>query len=326
VRRLVLASALVAIANPSGAVAVRWERLGDEAAWRRTCRIGEEARAAVGCTGEAPAQHRLPLPAVPNGATLELAAALAPTTDTPVTVTARIETGEPDASSLTLWTRAIDPATEADRGWQTVVVELPSADAGTRTLVLDASGMDGHAVPATVWARPVLRRLAASPAPLPGVIVVSLDGLRADRLATREDGRPLMPIVDRIARGGFVFERVWASAPAPAASLISMLTGLHACAHRVRRPEAAARRAPRTIADALAAAGWATAAIGDDATSQRSPASTVSGRWHPTGSRTACAGRNRGSRLWLLEFGPGLRALGLEPGDCVAAVLPNSPR
>jgi arylsulfatase A-like enzyme len=110
--------------------------------------------------------------------------------------------------------------------------------------------------------------------PLPPVVLISLDTLRADRLgAYGYRARPVSPHVDALARDGIVFERQMSAAPWTPPAHMSLMTSLAPSAHGVtssfrelRRQQTAGRVARLddscpTLAGALRARGYATAAF-----------------------------------------------------------------
>ncbi len=104
-------------------------------------------------------------------------------------------------------------------------------------------------------------RAAAAPETRPNLLLVTLDTLRADRIAPWGAGG-VAPTFDALAAESVVAARAYAPAPLTFPSHTSMLTGLYPFAHGVRdndlyRLDA---RAP-SVAKALQAAGWRTEAI-----------------------------------------------------------------
>ncbi|HOC42375.1 MAG TPA: sulfatase-like hydrolase/transferase [Thermoanaerobaculales bacterium] len=94
----------------------------------------------------------------------------------------------------------------------------------------------------------------------PAVILIAVDGLRADRLWAH-GGAVATPSLDALAGAGVRFDWCFAQAPDPAASFASLLTGLYPTTSGVleagdRLPDAAV-----SLADALSAAGLSTAAF-----------------------------------------------------------------
>lgn len=108
------------------------------------------------------------------------------------------------------------------------------------------------------------------------VVLISIDTLRADRLGCYGyEDRPTSPVLDGIAREGVLFERYVASAPWTTPSHLSLLTSLYPSSHGVMASfsevwrgiqfnERSYHKLPDsrvTLAEALAAAGFASAAF-----------------------------------------------------------------
>lgn len=112
----------------------------------------------------------------------------------------------------------------------------------------------------------------AGPAPArpPDLLLVTVESLRPDHLSTYGYSRDTAPWLSRLAAGGVVFERAYASAPWESPALASLMTGLYANQHSVDRgqPEGDAvvgqpslSESLNTLAERLTAAGYHTAAI-----------------------------------------------------------------
>lgn len=104
----------------------------------------------------------------------------------------------------------------------------------------------------------------------PGVLLIAVDGLRADHLRCHGYDRETSPVLDELARAGVRFEEVFASAPLPLPAHAALLTGCEPIqARRFLVPELEERgerrwhlpaRLPRLAVEFLAA-GYATAAF-----------------------------------------------------------------
>ncbi|HZN54751.1 MAG TPA: sulfatase-like hydrolase/transferase [Candidatus Polarisedimenticolaceae bacterium] len=98
--------------------------------------------------------------------------------------------------------------------------------------------------------------------PRPNVLLVTLDTTRADHLGAYGAAGATTPVFDRIAAQGTLFERAWSATPLTTPSHASVMTGLYPQAHGVRNngrfrlPDGS-----RTLAEAFAAAGYATGAF-----------------------------------------------------------------
>lgn len=107
------------------------------------------------------------------------------------------------------------------------------------------------------------RLSAAEPPKL--VVLVTIDTLRADHLGCYGYDRPTSPFLDRLAAEGAIFENAFASSSMTAPCHASLFTGLQPPQHGVRKNDQGfvrpARRRFRTMAELLAAQGYATAAF-----------------------------------------------------------------
>ncbi len=92
-----------------------------------------------------------------------------------------------------------------------------------------------------------------------GVILISLDTLRADHLGSFGYGRATSPQLDRLAARGVLFERAVAQYPSTLTSHITMLTGLHPAQHDVYPPATALAPSIATLAERLLSHGVRTA-------------------------------------------------------------------
>jgi arylsulfatase A-like enzyme/Tfp pilus assembly protein PilF len=93
------------------------------------------------------------------------------------------------------------------------------------------------------------------------VILVSIDTLRADRLAAYGYRAGGTPALDRLAREGVVFDDVISPCPQTLPAHVSLFTGLQPPRHGVRDNIGfALKPGPRTLAERFQAAGYATGA------------------------------------------------------------------
>ncbi len=104
---------------------------------------------------------------------------------------------------------------------------------------------------------------AAPKPPATNVLLVTIDTLRGDRWGCLGDPDARSPVADRIARGGLLAFEGRAPAPLTLPSHASMMTGLTPAQHGVRDNGIFALAPDRgiTIAEALRAEGWTTAAF-----------------------------------------------------------------
>src|SRR4029453_18957625 len=92
------------------------------------------------------------------------------------------------------------------------------------------------------------------------VLLVTLDTTRADKLGAYGDSSHATPTFDRLAREGVLFEKAIAPAPLTLPAHATILTGVDPPIHGVRDNGGyTLGDAQTTLAQALQAAGWATA-------------------------------------------------------------------
>ncbi len=113
----------------------------------------------------------------------------------------------------------------------------------------------GEAAPGPTW-HPVRQ-----PAPMPSVLLVTLDTTRRDRVGCYGYDPPTTPTLDRLAASGVLFERAVAPTPVTLPSHATILTGRDPQEHGVRNNGAFVLPATEiTLAEILRAAGYATGA------------------------------------------------------------------
>ncbi|MDX6770722.1 MAG: sulfatase [Elusimicrobiota bacterium] len=117
-----------------------------------------------------------------------------------------------------------------------------------------------------------LRGAAGGPAaPLRGVILVSVDALRADRVGARRGGAPLTPALDALADGAVAFDNAVSQAPWTLPAMATLFTSLHPWRHTldnrfkaydgVSHEPASLPDSASTLAEAFKRAGYDTAAF-----------------------------------------------------------------
>jgi hypothetical protein len=95
--------------------------------------------------------------------------------------------------------------------------------------------------------------------PVRGVVLISIDALRADALGLYGARRETSPFLDRLAeRRGVVFENAFAQIPSTLPSHLSMLTGLYPSEHGVFPPSDVLAAEIPTLPELLRAAGFRT--------------------------------------------------------------------
>jgi arylsulfatase A-like enzyme/Tfp pilus assembly protein PilF len=96
----------------------------------------------------------------------------------------------------------------------------------------------------------------------PDVVLVTLDTTRADRLGTMGDAEAHTPVLDALAGRGVVFERAYTSVPLTLPSHATILTGRDPDQHGLHdNGRFVLPASETTVAEALAARGWDTAAF-----------------------------------------------------------------
>ncbi|MEL7061106.1 MAG: sulfatase [Acidobacteriota bacterium] len=91
-----------------------------------------------------------------------------------------------------------------------------------------------------------------------GVLLISLDTVRADRLGTYGYDRPTSPFLDELARRSAVFEHAFVQLPGTLPSHMSMLTGLYPAEHGVYPPAGRLPDAIPMLQEVFNRAGWTT--------------------------------------------------------------------
>jgi arylsulfatase A-like enzyme len=91
--------------------------------------------------------------------------------------------------------------------------------------------------------------------------LITIDTLRADHVGARRDGMALTPSLDRFAKDAVVYSDALANASMTLPSHASMLTGLYPWRHRVLSNDHVLPAGVPTLAELLAARGFATGAV-----------------------------------------------------------------
>jgi len=99
--------------------------------------------------------------------------------------------------------------------------------------------------------------------PRPSFVLVSVDTLRADHLGAYGYARATSPAIDRFAAASTRYANAWAPAPWTLPSHAALLTGRHPIDLGIRDLTSALPEAVPTLAQLLAASGYATAAFVD---------------------------------------------------------------
>ncbi len=94
-----------------------------------------------------------------------------------------------------------------------------------------------------------------------GIVIITLDTLRADRLSGHGYSQPTSPVLDRFADEAVVFDHAFVQYPSTLASHMSIFTGLYPRQHGVTERDRSLSPAIPLIAQVFAEAGFRTAAI-----------------------------------------------------------------
>jgi arylsulfatase A-like enzyme len=95
----------------------------------------------------------------------------------------------------------------------------------------------------------------------PNVVLVVIDTLRADAISPYGYDARVSPTLERLAKGGIVFERVLAQSSWTKVSMASLLTSLWPRTHGVREPTDGLAEQALTLQDVLRGAGYRTYAV-----------------------------------------------------------------
>jgi arylsulfatase A-like enzyme len=96
------------------------------------------------------------------------------------------------------------------------------------------------------------------------ILLLVLEGARADHLGAAGYDRETMPYLDQVAREGVRFTHAFTTAPFSAAAYASMLTGVFPSLHGVGEETPVLGPEPRVLPEILKAAGYRTAAFCPD--------------------------------------------------------------
>lgn len=97
--------------------------------------------------------------------------------------------------------------------------------------------------------------------PTRGVILISIDTLRADHLSSYGYDRPTSPFLDSLAKRGVRFDRVFAQMPNTLTSHMTALTGLYPAEHGVYPPDGVLSPQIPILAELFHQAGYRTGGV-----------------------------------------------------------------
>ena len=205
--------------------------------------------------------------AVPNQARLEFAFGLSPATGIPGAAPVRLEVAvQPEGGAeQTLWSTTIQDESADGRRWNEIAVPL-TAVAGKHARFLFRARADGDGRPLVLplWADPTIVAPAVRPAARRNVILISIDTLRADRLAADGAYRRTTPQIDAFARDAVVFTDAWSVWPETSGSHMSLFSSLFPSQHGVTSFITAPSPSIELLAERLRRAGYLTRAFTED--------------------------------------------------------------
>jgi len=172
----------------------------------------------------------------------------------------------PEGGTETLVWSTTAQGERADRPrWGEAVAPL-DAVAGKRVrFVFRARAVgDGRAVVVPLWADPTVLAPAGDAPPRRNLVLISLDTLRADRLAVGGAYRRAMPQVDAYARDAVVFKDAWSVWPETSGSHMSLFSSRFPSEHRVTSFITAPAPSIELLAERLRREGYLTRAYTED--------------------------------------------------------------
>ena len=95
----------------------------------------------------------------------------------------------------------------------------------------------------------------------PNVLVIAIDSLRRDRVGAYGSPHRLTPFLDELAARATVYDNAYAPSSWTIPSVASLFTGRHPSEHQTTRFMAPLKDSETTLAEALAAHGYATSAV-----------------------------------------------------------------
>lgn len=162
-----------------------------------------------------------------------------------------------------------DPGFDRDR-WHDEQIDLAPYAGRTVRLRFTTRTTASTNQPVVLWSDPTIVARTRRDVPRVNLVLISLDTLRADHLGSYGYARPTSPTSDaRIATQGTLFERVSTSFPHTVGSHMTLFTGVDPCVHGLDQTAWKDTRRVRdhvtTLAEALRAAGYETAAFTENA-------------------------------------------------------------
>ena len=204
---------------------------------------------------------------VPDGARLELAFGLSPAAGVAGAAPVTLEVAaEPEGgAATTLWSTTLQGERADGPRWEEVAIPLtPVAGKRVRLSFRARTVGDGRPVLLPVWADPTIVAPAPSGPRRRNVILISLDTLRADRLAMNGAYRLPMPQIDAYAREAVGFTDAWSVWPETSGSHMSLFSSRFPSEHGVTNFIAAPAPSLELLAERLRREGYLTRAYTED--------------------------------------------------------------
>ncbi|MEO6026643.1 MAG: sulfatase [Candidatus Binatia bacterium] len=179
---------------------------------------------------------------------------LGPTPASEVSVYVAVEGSDGSGATVDLDGGSAPPCVvDGPSHWQACRFTLPR---GTANLGLRVA-VTGPAETRAIVSQPLVR----TGKPKPGlVLVILMDTVRRDRLVTFEPRIPIGTALDRLAKDGVVFDRLYSSSSWTRTAVATLLTGLDASAHGVLGRDDVLPSERDQLAVALQRGGWHTVA------------------------------------------------------------------
>jgi choline-sulfatase len=142
---------------------------------------------------------------------------------------------EPEGGTIvSLWSTTIQGERADGPRWNEVAIPLEAVGGKTVRFHFRARAIgDGRAVLVPVWADPTIVAPAPIGTPRRNVILISIDTLRADRLAAYGAYRRAMPQIDAFARDAVIFTDTWSVWPETSGSHMSIFSSRYPSEHGV---------------------------------------------------------------------------------------------
>jgi arylsulfatase A-like enzyme len=205
--------------------------------------------------------------AVPEGARLELAFGMSPAAGIPgaAPVTLEIAAEVEGGAEQTLWSATVQGESADGPRWTEIAVPLAPVAGRTTRFTFRARALgDGRPVVLPLWADPTIVAPAPRPAARRNVILISIDTLRADRLAAYGAYRRTMPQIDAFARDAVIFTDTWSVWPETSGSHMSIFSSRFPSEHQVTSFITAPSPAIELLAERLRREGYLTRAYTED--------------------------------------------------------------